>query len=172
VSGNPRWTAWRTPRGEGPGPKTPPLVHQRRPKGYSNKPAIGFVLQQGSPPAKDSVMLPGPTLLLERGRPVRITVVNRLDVATSVHWHGMEIESYPDGVAGWSGAPGRIAPAIQPNDSFIAEFTPPRAGTFIYHSHINELMQTNSGMYGALIVIDSIHAFDPGIDKIILVGGG
>ena len=165
------------PRGEHPvvndlEPKRLRLVIQSAPKGYSNKPAIGFVLQQGSPPAKDSVMLPGPTLLLERGRPVRITVVNRLNVATSVHWHGMEIESYPDGVAGWSGAPGRIAPAIQPNDSFIAEFTPPRAGTFIYHSHINELMQTNSGMYGALIVIDSIHAFDPGIDKIILVGGG
>ena len=165
------------PRGEHPvvkdlEPKRLRLVIQSAPKGYSNKPAIGFVLQQGSPPAKDSVMLPGPTLLLERGRPVRITVVNRLDVATSVHWHGMEIESYPDGVAGWSGAPGRIAPAIQPNDSFIAEFTPPRAGTFIYHSHINELMQTNSGMYGALIVIDSTHAFDPGMDKIILVGGG
>jgi FtsP/CotA-like multicopper oxidase with cupredoxin domain len=68
--------------------------------------------------------------------------------------------------------PGKLAPAIQPADSFIAEFTPPRAGTFIYHSHINELVQTNSGMYGALIVTDSAHPFDPRIDKIILVGGG
>ncbi|MFL5559630.1 MAG: multicopper oxidase domain-containing protein, partial [Gemmatimonadaceae bacterium] len=68
--------------------------------------------------------------------------------------------------------PSRIAPAIQPADSFIAEFTPPRAGTFIYHSHVNELMQTNSGMYGALVVTDSAHPFDPRIDKIILVGGG
>jgi FtsP/CotA-like multicopper oxidase with cupredoxin domain len=98
--------------------------------------------------------------------------VNKLKVPTSVHWHGMEIDSYPDGVAGWSGAPGRLAAAIQPADSFVAEFTPPRAGTFIYHSHMNELMQTNSGMYGALIVTDSSHPFDPRIDKIILVGGG
>jgi len=165
------------PRSEDPAaknlePKRLRLVIQSAPKGYSNKPAIGFVLQQGSPPPKDSVMLPGPTVLLERGRPARITVVNRLSMPTSVHWHGMEIESYPDGVAGWSGAPGRIAPAIQPNDSFIAEFTPPRAGTFIYHSHINELMQTSSGMYGALIVVDSTHPFDPAIDKLVLVGGG
>jgi len=165
------------PRGElsvaeGLEPKRLRLVIQSAAKGYSNKPAIGFVLQQGSPPPKDSVMLPGPTLLLERGRPARITVVNRLNVPTSVHWHGLEIESYPDGVAGWSGVPGRIAPAIQPDDSFIAEFTPPRAGTFIYHSHINELIQTNSGMYGALIVTDSTHPFDPGVDKIVLVGGG
>jgi manganese oxidase len=148
------------------------LLIQSAPSGYSHKPAIGFVLQHGAEPGKDSVMLPGPTLLLERGRPARITVVNKLDVSTAVHWHGMEIESYPDGVAGWSGSGNKIAPAIQPRDSFIAEFTPPRAGTFVYHSHINELTQTNSGMYGALIVTDSAHPFDPRIDKIVLVGGG
>ena len=133
---------------------------------------MGFVLQQGAEPKKDSVMLPGPTLFLEKGRPARITLVNRLKAPTSVHWHGLEIESYPDGVAGWSGMPGKLAPAIQPRDSFIAQFTPPRAGTFIYHSHMNELMQTNSGMYGALIVTDSTHPFDPRIDRVILVGGG
>jgi hypothetical protein len=37
---------------------------------------------------------------------------------------------------------------------------------------VNELAQTNSGMYGAIIVTDSTHRFDPRIDKIILVGGG
>ena len=148
------------------------LLVQTSPYGYNHNPAIGFVLQRGAEPRKDSVSLPGPTLFLERGRPVRITIVNHLKVPTSVHWHGLEIESYPDGVAGWSGMPGRIAPAIQPNDSFIAEFTPPRAGTFMYHSHVNELWQTNSGMYGAIIVTDSTHRFDPKIDKIVLVGGG
>ncbi len=146
------------------------LLVQSSPRGYSYKPAIGFVLQQGAEPKRDSVMLPGPTLFLEKGRPVRITIVNRLSVPTSVHWHGMEIESYPDGVAGWSGMPGRIAPVIQPADSFVAEFTPPRAGTFIYHSHMNEMTQTNSGMYGALIVTDSAHPFDPRTEKIVLVG--
>lgn len=148
------------------------LLIQNSPAGYGHKPATGFVLQQGVEPRKDSVMLPGPTLFLEKGVPARITIVNNLKVPTSVHWHGLEIESYPDGVAGWSGMPGKIAPAIQPADSFVAEFTPPRAGTFIYHSHVNELMQTNTGMYGALIVTDSTHRFDPRIDKIILVGGG
>jgi FtsP/CotA-like multicopper oxidase with cupredoxin domain len=148
------------------------LVIQSSPYGYNRNPAYGFVLQQGADPRSDSVALPGPTLFLEKDRPARITVVNRLKVPTTVHWHGLEIESYPDGVAGWSGAPGRLAPAIQPNDSFIAEFTPPRAGTFIYHSHINELVQTNSGMYGAIIVTDSAHRFDSRVDKIVIVGGG
>jgi FtsP/CotA-like multicopper oxidase with cupredoxin domain len=148
------------------------LLIQTSPRGYKSTRAMGFVLQNGGEPKRDSVMLPGPTLFLEKDRPVRITLVNRLKVATSVHWHGLEIDSYPDGVAGWSGTPGRIAPVIQPADSFIAEFTPPRAGTFMYHSHVNELRQTNSGMYGAIIVTDSARKFDPEIDKIILVGGG
>ena len=153
-------------------PQTRRLFVQTAPHGYNRKPAIGFVLQTDAEPRVDSVTLPGPTLLLEARRPARITVINRLKVPTSVHWHGMEIESYPDGVAGWSGMPGKIAPMIQPSDSFLAEFTPPRAGTFIYHSHMNELLQTNSGMYGALIVTDSAHPYDPSVDKIILVGGG
>ena len=148
------------------------LLVQTSPYGYNRNPAIGFVLQGAAEPPRDSVVLPGPTLFLERGRPVRITAVNHLTVPTSIHWHGLEIDSYPDGVAGWSGMPGRLAPAIQPNDSFAAEFTPPRAGTFMYHSHINELRQTNSGMYGAIIVTDSSHRFDPKVDKIVLVGGG
>jgi FtsP/CotA-like multicopper oxidase with cupredoxin domain len=147
------------------------LLIQNSPHGIAGRPAIGFVLQHGAEPARDSVTLPGPTLFLERGRPARITIVNHLQGETAVHWHGMEIESYPDGVPGWSGTPGHLMPAIQPNDSFIAEFTPPRAGTFIYHSHMHELTQTNSGMYGALIVTDAEHRFDPKIDKIILIGG-
>jgi FtsP/CotA-like multicopper oxidase with cupredoxin domain len=148
------------------------LLVQTSAHGYNRNPAIGFALQRGTEPLRDSVELPGPTLLLEKGRPARITVVNRLKVATAIHWHGMELTSFPDGVPGWSGTPGRIMPAIQPADSFVAEFTPPRAGTFIYHSHMNELVQTNSGMYGALIVTDSTHRFDPRINKLILVGGG
>ena len=146
------------------------LLVQTSPHGITGRPSIGFVLQNGAEPARDSVMLPGPTLFLEKGRPARITVVNHLQGETAVHWHGMEIESYPDGVPGWSGTPGHLMPAIQPNDSFIAEFTPPRAGTFIYHSHMHELTQTNSGMFGALIVTDAEHRFDPKIDKIILIG--
>ena len=98
------------PRGDLPAsvsgaPQNLRLLIQSSPRGYSHKQAIGFVLQNGAEPATDSVTLPGPTLFLEKGRPVRITLVNRLKVPTSVHWHGLEIDSYPDGVAGWSGMP-------------------------------------------------------------------
>ena len=110
---------------------------------------MGYALQEGDvEPARDSAPVPGPTLVLERGRPVRITVVNRLTEPTAVHWHGIELESFPDGVPGWSGTPDHLLAPIAPGDSFIAEFTPPRAGTFIYHSHAHELFQIPGGLYG------------------------
>jgi FtsP/CotA-like multicopper oxidase with cupredoxin domain len=148
------------------------LLVQTKPHGLvlGAAPAYGFVVQRDKAPARDSVALPGPPLELERGKPVRITVVNNLDEPTGVHWHGMEIESFPDGVPGWSGTPGRIMPPIAPRDSFVAEFTPPRAGTFLYHSHLHELRQIGSGMYGALLVVDAPR--DTTRDHVVVVGGG
>jgi len=93
-----------------------------------------------------------PTLNLKRGESVSITVVNTLRTSTSVHWHGIELESYFDGVAGLSGTAARLAPMIAPRDSFVARFTPPRAGTFIYHSHVDEPRTHRAGMLGAMIV--------------------
>jgi FtsP/CotA-like multicopper oxidase with cupredoxin domain len=133
---------------------------------------MGYVVQEGgAEPARDSIEVPGPVLVLRRGEPVRITVVNHLAEPTAVHWHGIELESFPDGVPGWSGAPGRIMPAIQPGDSFAAEFVPPRAGTYIYHTHSNEQLQMGSGLYGPLLVVDSTRPYDPETDKVFVVGG-
>src|SRR5262249_3408424 len=87
-----------------------------------------------------------PTLYLTRNEPVSIMVVNQLKENTSVHWHGLEIESYYDGVAGLSGAPTRLAPIIAPGDSFEARLTPPRSGTFMYHSHANDVVQQTAGL--------------------------
>jgi FtsP/CotA-like multicopper oxidase with cupredoxin domain len=133
--------------------------------------AYGFVIQKGdSVPARDSVDLPAPVLELERGKPVRITVVNNLPEATGIHWHGLEIPSFPDGVPNWSGMGDRVFQPIPPGGSFVAAFTPPRSGTFPYHSHLNERHQIESGMYGAIIVTDKPR--DLAHDHLVLVGGG
>jgi FtsP/CotA-like multicopper oxidase with cupredoxin domain len=99
-----------------------------------------------------------PPLFLVRGEPVAITIVNRLREPTAIHWHGIELESYYDGVAGFSGFGTRVTPLIAPGDSFVAQFTPPRSGTFIYHSHVDEPRQHRAGLLGALIVRDSAPA--------------
>jgi FtsP/CotA-like multicopper oxidase with cupredoxin domain len=147
------------------------LLAQTAPRRYGTLAGMGYVVQDGgAEPARDSIDIPGPTLVLRRDQPVRITVVNHLAEPTAVHWHGIELESFPDGVPGWSGTPARLMPPIQPGDSFVAEFVPPRAGTYIYHTHNNEQLQMDSGLYGPLLVVDSAHPYDPKTDKVILVG--
>jgi len=154
-------------------PHTLRLVAQARPRVYGEETGYGFVLQQGTAePAPDSVRIPGSPIVLTRGQPARITVVNRLPEPLAVHWHGIELESYYDGVPGVSGAPGRLAPAIAPGDSFVAAFTPPRAGTFIYHTHIDDVRQLLLGLYGPLIVMEPGRRFDPATDHVVVVSVG
>jgi FtsP/CotA-like multicopper oxidase with cupredoxin domain len=111
-------------------------------------------------------------VVLEKGEPVRIELVNDTRAPTAIHWHGIELDrSYADGVVGWSGRGGVVAPPASPGGTFVAEFTPPRAGTFIYHSHTNELLQISSGLYGALIVEDPARPFDPETEPVVILGG-
>jgi FtsP/CotA-like multicopper oxidase with cupredoxin domain len=97
-------------------------------------------------------------------------VVNHLSEATAVHWHGLELESYSDGVAGWSGDGARVAPIIASRDSFVAHLTVPRAGTFIYHTHLSDVEQITSGLYGAIVVVEPGSPFDPRRDHVFVAG--
>jgi len=152
--------------------RTITLLIQKRPNGLvGRQTAYGFLLQRDSQvPARDSVQIPGPVLELKRGQPVRMLVKNNMDEPSGVHWHGLEIESYPDGVPNFSGIGDKIMPPIPPGQSFAAEFTPPRSGTFPYHAHLHEMRQIGSGMYGAIIVSDTPR--DTTRDHLIVAGGG
>ncbi len=146
------------------------LETQLQPGRYGRDPGLAFALHEGSGEAEQgSGRIPGPPIVLTRGQPVEIKVVNKLSEPTSVHWHAMELESYYDGIAGWSGTPGHIAPPILPGSSFVAKFTPPRAGTFIYHTHIDDIRQLSSGLYGAIIVLEPGQSFDAVTDRIMLL---
>jgi FtsP/CotA-like multicopper oxidase with cupredoxin domain len=134
------------------------------------EPRYSYTLETGTsttPPP--SLGATGPTLVLKRGEPVSITVVNQLPEATAVHWHGIELESYYDGVAGYAGEGSRIAPAIPTGGSFEARFTPPRSGTFIYHTHVDEVRQQQAGLSGALLVVDDPKVYDPTHDIVLLI---
>jgi FtsP/CotA-like multicopper oxidase with cupredoxin domain len=145
-------------------------VQEGRQRGRAPR-ALGYVLERhGTPPAPDSVNLPGTALILTQHRPTDITVVNHLAEATAVHWHGIELESWSDGVAGWSGTPGRLAPPIMPGDSFTAHLTLPRAGTFIHHTHLNDAEQLTSGLYGGIVVLPPGQRFDTATDHLVVIG--
>jgi FtsP/CotA-like multicopper oxidase with cupredoxin domain len=160
--------AWREPARTDP--QRLRLVVQEGARRGASPRAMGYVLANGGSPRGDSIQIPGPTLVLTRGRPTDITVVNRLKEPTAVHWHGIELESYSDGVAGWSGTGQRIAPPIAPSDSFVARLTLARAGTFIYHTHLGDLDQLSAGLYGAIVVLEPGDRFDPRTDHVFVAG--
>src|SRR4029077_12665117 len=137
-------------------------------------PRYALTLHDGARPENtgDEPGLIGPPIILTRAEPVEIEVVNRLTERTAIHWHGIELESYYDGVPGWSGVGNQITQPIEPGTSFVARMTPPRAGTFIYHTHWHDPSQLTNGIYGPLIVLPAGQEFDVAMDKIFLVSVG
>ncbi len=137
---------------------------------YGAGSAYAVVLQQGErEPAADSLRLPGSTIELVRGEPAAITVINRAREPVSVHWHGIELDSYFDGVGDWSGIGKRLAPVIAPGDSFVARMTPRRAGTFMYHTHAHEIAQMGGGLYAPLLVLEPGQQRDTTVDRVIML---
>jgi manganese oxidase len=103
---------------------------------------------------KKSPTLLGPPIILTRGELAEVEVKNTTSDPTAIHWHGMELESYYDGVPGWTGSDQQTSPPIAPGTSFVARMTPPRAGTFVYHTHWHDEKQLVNGVYGPLIVLE------------------
>ncbi|NUP08670.1 MAG: copper oxidase [Polyangiaceae bacterium] len=89
----------------------------------------------------------GPTIEAVEGDRIRVYVTNKLPGApTSVHWHGIFLPNGMDGVAGLS------QPVIKPKETFKYEFTLRQHGTYMYHSHHDEMVQMALGMMGMFII--------------------
>jgi FtsP/CotA-like multicopper oxidase with cupredoxin domain len=114
----------------------------------------------------------GPLLVLHRGEPTEITVVNHLSEPTTIHWHGIELPSRYDGVMQYSGDPGQLTRPIEPGASFVVRMTPPRAGSFMYHTHWHDVRQLKGGLYGPLLVLEPGQAYDPEHDRVFIIGRG
>jgi FtsP/CotA-like multicopper oxidase with cupredoxin domain len=115
-----------------------------------------------------STGLTGPVIVLTQNQPTEIAVTNTLKTATAIHWHGIELESYFDGVPGWNGVGDKRAPAVEPGHTFSARMIPPRAGTFMYHTHWHDAAQLTGGVHGPLIVLPPGQTHDPATDKAFL----
>lgn len=88
----------------------------------------------------------GPTIEAVEGDRVRIYVTNKLDTSTTVHWHGLFVPAGMDGVGGLTQR------SIEPGETFRYEFTLRQHGTFMYHSHHDEMTQMAMGMLGMIVV--------------------
>jgi len=88
----------------------------------------------------------GPTIEAVEGDRVRIYVTNKLPEATTVHWHAILLPNGMDGVGGLT------QKTIQPGETFKYEFTLKQHGTFMYHSHHDEMTQMALGMMGMFVI--------------------
>jgi FtsP/CotA-like multicopper oxidase with cupredoxin domain len=88
----------------------------------------------------------GPTLEAVEGDRVRIYLTNKLSAPTTLHWHGLFLPNGMDGVGGLSQV------SIEPGETYKYEFTLKQHGTFMYHSHYDEMTQMGMGMMGMFIV--------------------
>jgi manganese oxidase len=141
------------------------LLHVRpRPASPRSPAGFSYDLVRDTETPNGELPAIGNPLVLTRNEPVEIEIVNRLAQPTAVHWHGIELESYYDGVPGWTGIGARVTPPIAPGGSFVARFTPPRAGTFIYHTHWHDVEQLTGGLAGALLVLEPGETYDPETD--------
>jgi FtsP/CotA-like multicopper oxidase with cupredoxin domain len=88
----------------------------------------------------------GPTIEAVEGDRIRVYVTNRLPAPTTVHWHGVYLPNGMDGVGGLN------QKAIMPGETFMYEWTLRQHGTFMYHSHHDEMTQMAMGMMGMIVI--------------------
>ncbi|MDN5760490.1 MAG: multicopper oxidase family protein, partial [Tomitella sp.] len=89
--------------------------------------------------------VPGDPIRANVGDELAVTVSNRLDRATSVHWHGLALRNDMDGAA-------PATPDIAKGDTFTYRFTSPHPGTYWAHPHTG--MDTDYGLYLPVIIDD------------------
>jgi FtsP/CotA-like multicopper oxidase with cupredoxin domain len=89
--------------------------------------------------------VPGPVIEGRVGDVLEVRLTNRLPEPTAVHWHGLRLPASMDGTE-------MVQRLVQPGESFTYRFKLLDAGTFWYHPHVNETVQLERGLYGALIV--------------------
>ena len=89
---------------------------------------------------------PGVELRCRQGERLRVRFINKLDVPTTIHWHGIRLPLEMDGVPYVSQAP------VLPGEYFDYSFITPDAGSFWYHPHVASGEQLGRGLVGALIV--------------------
>lgn len=105
--------------------------------------------------------IPGPTLHFKEGDYAVIHVRNDMDVETSIHWHGILLPNFYDGV------PYLTTPPVRPGETFQYEFLLRQAGTYWYHSHT--ALQEQSGIYGSIVIDPRNKKLDYDSDLVIVL---
>ncbi len=88
--------------------------------------------------------IPGPTLRFKEGDMANIAIENKMNEATSIHWHGVLLPNRQDGV------PFVNNPPIEPGQTVQFKFPIKQSGTYWFHSHSS--LQEQQGLYGSIVI--------------------
>jgi FtsP/CotA-like multicopper oxidase with cupredoxin domain len=103
--------------------------------------------------------IPGPTLMVTQGSEITVNVTNEMDVETTVHWHGLRLDSRFDGVP--HGRHRGVQQPISVGGSFAYRLRFPDPGIYWYHPHVREDYTQELGLYGNIVVIPSAPDYWP-----------
>ena len=89
---------------------------------------------------------PGPLIVVKQSATVVVNFTNRIDLPTTIHWHGVRLDNRFDGV------PGVTQDPVLPGESFVYQIHFPDPGIYWYHPHVREDIQQELGLYGNMLV--------------------
>ena len=91
-------------------------------------------------------MVPGPLIRVAQKSTITVRFHNRIDLPSTIHWHGLRHEFQNDGV------PGLTQEEVAPGKTFTYKVRFPDAGVYWYHPHVREDIQQAMGLFGNMIV--------------------
>jgi len=90
--------------------------------------------------------VPGPLLRARQGSTITVHFTNRLEMPTTLRWHGVRLDNAYDG------SPIVTQDPVARDESFTYEVHFTDAGIYWYHPQVRADIQMDLGLYGALLV--------------------
>ncbi len=102
--------------------------------------------------ANPLLRLPSPSIRVEQGDKIIITLENSHYFPHSIHFHGVDHPFRKANGEGNDGVPQTSNKLIMPGKQFSYEFTPRQTGTMLYHCHVQAHTHILMGLIGMFIV--------------------
>ena len=90
--------------------------------------------------------VPGPLIRVPQQATITVRFHNRIDLPSTVHWHGVRLDNQFDGV------PGLTQDSVAPGNNYTYTVHFPDAGIYWYHPHVREDIEQAMGLFGNMRV--------------------
>lgn len=102
--------------------------------------------------ANPLLRMPSPTLRVEAGDTVYVTLENTHYLPHTIHFHGVDHPYFQSAGEGNDGVPEASHRPTMPGESFTYEMTPRQSGTMLYHCHEQPPVHFAMGLAGLFVV--------------------